>query len=132
MAISRDIATSIFGLIASSLLFAVAGTFNELTGVVGCFIFLGGAFTIYTIITFLIPSMKNSRDLVFSYGVSTACMFVACIMTFIILTYFYTKIHCHYGSKYCARLVFGSIFGFLSSGFFLVSSMLSLKIAHVW
>ncbi|CRG99935.1 conserved Plasmodium protein, unknown function [Plasmodium relictum] len=132
MAIHTDIAACIFGIIASILLFVVSGLFYEFNGLTGCFVFLGVFFLLYTLFAFLIPNTKNSRDFVFSYGVSTGCMFVACLMTFIIMSHFHTRPHCNVGTKSCAKYIFGSLFGFLSSGFFLVASILSFKVVHIW
>ncbi|ANQ08095.1 Uncharacterized protein PCOAH_00023800 [Plasmodium coatneyi] len=86
MKIEKDKVTFLLGLIASILLFVVGGLFNNVSYLLGCYIFLGLVMTVYTILAFFIPSTKKSRDFVFSYGVATACMFVISLMFHIIVT----------------------------------------------
>ncbi|SBT71165.1 conserved Plasmodium protein, unknown function [Plasmodium malariae] len=132
MAIHRDVITFIFGIIASVLLFVIGGMFDNLSYILGCYTFVGFLLTIYTIFAFLIPNTKKSRDFVFSYAVSTACMFVLSLMVHIVITDRHTKISCEQKSNNCVKYVFASVFGFVSSTCFLVTSVLTFKIARVW
>ncbi|SBT76947.1 conserved Plasmodium protein, unknown function [Plasmodium ovale] len=132
MAMRKDITTFLFGLIASILLFVVGGMFDSGSYFMGCYIFLGSVLTTYTILTFLIPSTKGSRDFVFSYAVSSACMCVISLITHIVITDAYTRPICSTTSNGCIKYIFISLFGFISSTCFLVSSLLSFKLAHIW
>ncbi|GAW80837.1 conserved Plasmodium membrane protein, unknown function [Plasmodium gonderi] len=132
MEIQRDIVTFLFGIVASLLLFVVGGMFNNTKYIFGCYIFLGFVLTTYTILAFLIPRTKKSKNFVFSYAVSTACMFLISLMSHIVITDAHTAPACAGNVNHCTKYIFASIFGFVSTLSFLVASILTFKLANVW
>ncbi|CAA9988085.1 conserved Plasmodium protein, unknown function [Plasmodium knowlesi strain H] len=132
MKLGKDKVTFLLGIIASILLFVVGGLFNNVSYILGCYTFLGLVLTVYTILAFFIPSTQKSRDFVFSYGVTTACMFVISLMFHIIITDSKVKSSCRYNNSNCAHYVLISVCGFASTFCFLAASVMTFKVLRVW
>ncbi|CXI46519.1 conserved Plasmodium protein, unknown function [Plasmodium berghei] len=120
----------IFGLVGSILGFIIGILFNSANYTMGCYISITTAIVIYTIVVYIYH--KNSRDFIFSYGVSTIWMFVIYLLANIIATNMYTSYICRYHMNGCGLFVTYSIFGFISTFCFLAASYLSFKIAYAW
>ncbi|CAD2091155.1 conserved Plasmodium protein, unknown function [Plasmodium vinckei brucechwatti] len=130
MEIDKRTLVLIFGLVASILGFVVGVLFNSINYIMGCYIFISVILLFYTILVYTYN--KNSRDFIFSYAVTTGWMFLISLMTHIVVTDIYTTPSCRNDRHSCAKYIFCSVFGFMSSLCFLATSYLSFKIAHVW
>ncbi|SPJ10816.1 conserved Plasmodium membrane protein, unknown function [Plasmodium sp. DRC-Itaito] len=132
MELNKNKVTFILGIVSSILLFVTAVMFNDIDFILGSHIFLGFLFTIYTIFAFLIPNTKNSRDFLISYAVSTACIFVISLIFNIVVTKYNVGGNCRFDSNKCFSYILGIASGFGSSALFLLTSILSFKLANVW
>ncbi|EUD65524.1 hypothetical protein C922_04030 [Plasmodium inui San Antonio 1] len=132
MKMRKDMVTFLFGIIASILLFVVGGMLDSVNYILGCYTFVGLVLMMYSILAFLVPSTKKSRDFVFSYGVTTACMFVISLMIHIVIVDSHVKSSCKYSNGNCMKYVFISVCGFTSTFCFLAASIMTFKVIHVW
>ncbi|CAD2103458.1 conserved Plasmodium protein, unknown function [Plasmodium vinckei] len=130
MKIDKRTLILIFGLVASILGFVVGILFNSINYIMGCYIFISTILLFYTILVYTYN--KNSRDFILSYAVTTGWMFLISLMTHIVITDIYTTPSCRDSRNSCAKYIFCSVFGFMSSFFFLATSYLSFKVARVW
>ncbi|GAB66343.1 hypothetical protein PCYB_091290 [Plasmodium cynomolgi strain B] len=131
MKMRKDMLTFLLGIIASILLFVVGGMLDNVNYILGCYVFVGFVLTAYTILAFLVPNTKKSRDFVFSYGVTTACMFVISLMIHIIIIDSHVKSACKHNNGNCVKYVFTSVCAFASTSCFLAASIMTFKVIHV-
>ncbi|SCM20641.1 conserved Plasmodium protein, unknown function [Plasmodium chabaudi chabaudi] len=129
MEVDKRALVLIFGLVGTILGFVVGVLFNSINYIMGCYIFISIALLFYTILVYTYN--KNSRDFMLSYAVTTGWMFLISLMTHIVVTDIYTSPNCKSHMNSCAKYIFCSVFGFMSSLCFLIASYLSFKIAHV-
>ncbi|CAG9476591.1 conserved Plasmodium protein, unknown function [Plasmodium vivax] len=132
MKMRKNLATFLLGIVASILLFVVGGMLDHLRYILWCYTVVGIVMIVYTILAFLVPNTKKSRDFVFSYGVTAACMSAISLMIHIIIVDFVVKPSCKYGSRTCLNNVYIAVCGFASTLCFLAASMMTFKAARVW
>ncbi|ETB57939.1 hypothetical protein YYC_04727 [Plasmodium yoelii 17X] len=118
----------IFGLVGSILGFIIGILFDPASYMVGYYIFITIAVVAYTIIVYIYHN--NSRDYIFSYGISTIWMFVIYILVNIIATTTHTTSACRHNTNSCGLFITYSIFGFISAFLFLAASYFSFKITY--